>query len=616
MSKVRTYHYDAASRLDYRTDPKSQTITYGYNDRNELTLIDYPSGTDTTYAYNDSGAQTQMVDATGTTTYTYDNLYRLTSVTFPGSRTVGYGYDDAGRRTSVTYPGGSNTVTYGYDNANRNTSVTDWNSNATTYAYDDAGRMTTTTLPSGTGIVSTYSYDNADRLTGISHVKSGPGTIASVAYTLDNVGNRTQRVDQAGTHTYSYDDIYRLTSVTYPGPATTTYAFDAFGNRTSMTQPGSQTTTYTYNDNDRLTSVTKPGPSTTNYTWDDNGDLTARGSDSFAWDYEDRMTQSVVSSVTTNYTYRGDGLRNTRAVSGGATTTFTWDINAGLPVILDDGNQYLYGAAGLDAQKQGGAWYYYLADGLGSTMAIVNASGVVQDSYIYDIYGKPSKTGTLANEFDFAGQQTDDTGLQYLRARYMDPQTGTFLSREPMSSSIGWTGNPYGYALGSPADVYDPSGKVPVDSCDSFCGDSGTDGPVGVSSGRWWRFTSDGAWHICTVVPLPGPTEIYCSDEFKLGDAATESAPSGLIKLLDEYGQVVGTLSFGHGARHMGPNDPSPSDVESAIAEDVAKRLKTSTPKPGDGWRVKITVNGTTIEYRAHVLKDGTVNIGTYFVPK
>ena len=38
------------------------------------------------------------------------------------------------------------------------------------------------------------------------------------------------------------------------------------------------------------------------------------------------------------------------------TTTFTWDINAGLPVVLDDGSQYLYGA-GLSAMKQSGVWW-------------------------------------------------------------------------------------------------------------------------------------------------------------------------------------------------------------------------------------------------------------------
>jgi len=59
-----------------------------------------------------------------------------------------------------------------------------------------------------------------------------------------------------------------------------------------------------------------------------------------------------VNSVTTSFAYRGDGLRDSRT-TGGNTTTFTWDVAGGLPVVLDDGNQYLYGA-GLTAMKQSG----------------------------------------------------------------------------------------------------------------------------------------------------------------------------------------------------------------------------------------------------------------------
>jgi RHS repeat-associated protein len=149
-------------------------------------------------------------------------------------------------------------------------------------------------------------------------------------------------------------------------------------------------------------------------------------------------------------------LRDSRTV-GGNTTTFTWDIAGGLPVVLGDGNQYVYGA-GLVSQKQGGSWYYYLADGLRSTMAVVNASGTVQDSYTYDVYGTPTKTGSLGNEFDFAGQQTDGTGLQYLRARCYDPATGTFLSRDPLNGGQRWLGTSYGYASGNAPRFEDPTG--------------------------------------------------------------------------------------------------------------------------------------------------------------
>jgi RHS repeat-associated protein len=130
--------------------------------------------------------------------------------------------------------------------------------------------------------------------------------------------------------------------------------------------------------------------------------------------------------------------------------------------VIDDGSQYLYGA-GLEAMKQGGNWYYYLADSLGSTMAIADSSGTVQKSYTYDVYGKPTASGSLSNEFDFAGQQTDSTGLQYLRARYMEPETGVFLSREPMAVAPIWTGNQFGYGAANPTRMVDPSGLRPVD---------------------------------------------------------------------------------------------------------------------------------------------------------
>ena len=356
--------------------------------------------------------------------------------------------------------GRTNQATYAYDAVNRLSSVTDWNSRAVSYAYDDAGRMTTATLPASTGIVSSYSYDNADRLTGISHVKDGNNTIASVAYTLDAVGNRTQRVDQQGTNSYAYDSLYRLTSVTYPGPSTTSYAFDAFGNRTSMTQLGNQVTSYAYDDADRLTSVTPPPPgSVVNYSWDNNGDLTARGADSFGWDYEDRMTAATVNGVATTFVYRGDGLRHSRT-KGGTTVTFTWDVNGSLPVVLDDGSQYVYGA-GLAAMVTATGTYYYLADGLGSTMAMVDTSGAVQKSYTYDVYGAPTATGTVANEFDFAGQGTEpSTGLQYLRARYMDPATGRFISRDALTVRPSWSQHPFSYVGANPAVRTDPTGNM------------------------------------------------------------------------------------------------------------------------------------------------------------
>ncbi|MFL5733780.1 MAG: RHS repeat-associated core domain-containing protein [Chloroflexia bacterium] len=63
---------------------------------------------------------------------------------------------------------------------------------------------------------------------------------------------------------------------------------------------------------------------------------------------------------------------------------------------------------------------------------------------------------TLNPNFGYAGQYTDsDSGLQYLRARYYDPATQQFLSRDPLEAQ---TGQAYGYANGNPVNVTDPSG--------------------------------------------------------------------------------------------------------------------------------------------------------------
>ena len=90
--------------------------------------------------------------------------------------------------------------------------------------------------------------------------------------------------------------------------------------------------------------------------------------------------------------------------------------------------------------------YYYLGDGLGSVMKTTDSTGAVVNSYTYDVYGAvTSSSGTQTNELDFAGEQTDPTtGLQFLRARYYDPTTGTFISRDPLSIGIGWSGHTHG----------------------------------------------------------------------------------------------------------------------------------------------------------------------------
>ncbi len=167
-------------------------------------------------------------------------------------------------------------------------------------------------------------------------------------------------------------------------------------------------------------------------------------------------------SVT--YTYRGDGLRNSKTVT--STITYTWDINSGLPVVLQDGSQtYVYGLGGLISQTDGsGTQSYFLGNGLGSTEKLTDGSGNVVATYKYDIFGAVrASTGSGSAEYRFTGQQDDATlGYTYLRARYYDQTTGRFLSKDPFP---GLLTNPasqhyYTYVQNNPVNLTDPSGEI------------------------------------------------------------------------------------------------------------------------------------------------------------
>ena len=104
---------------------------------------------------------------------------------------------------------------------------------------------------------------------------------------------------------------------------------------------------------------------------------------------------------------------------------------------------------------QGGNKYFYLQDQQGTVNGLLDGSGAVAQSYTYTAFGAPgASTGSVSNPFTFTSLQYDTTaGAYYANARYYDPQSGGFLSRDPMSSL-----NPYTYVGGDPVNFTDPTG--------------------------------------------------------------------------------------------------------------------------------------------------------------
>jgi len=113
-------------------------------------------------------------------------------------------------------------------------------------------------------------------------------------------------------------------------------------------------------------------------------------------------------------------------------------------------------------QQAGANWSYFGYDGLGSVRQVTNSTGVVGYSANYDPYGNPlEQFGTLPTHLGFTGEYTDPSGLLYLRARYANPSTGTFLTRDPFEGYMmrAMSRNGYSYAEGNPVNYRDPSGK-------------------------------------------------------------------------------------------------------------------------------------------------------------
>jgi RHS repeat-associated protein len=134
----------------------------------------------------------------------------------------------------------------------------------------------------------------------------------------------------------------------------------------------------------------------------------------------------------------------------------------------------VYGPEGLPLEQitPTGTVYYYHHDQLGSTRAITNSAGAAKATYTYDPYGNVTActgarvtvagsnicTGTITvtNPLTYSGQYRDDeSGLIYLRARYYDPTTGQFMSRDPL---VATTRSPYAYVAGNPLNATDPTG--------------------------------------------------------------------------------------------------------------------------------------------------------------
>lgn len=110
-----------------------------------------------------------------------------------------------------------------------------------------------------------------------------------------------------------------------------------------------------------------------------------------------------------------------------------------------------------------GKTYYYLLDAQESVVGVMDSSGNLVDSYVYDPFGNLFKQNeTVANPWQYAsGYMDSTTGLYHFGARYYNPTLGRWTQEDPAGPNLASPDslNPYLYVDDSPVNGTDPSGK-------------------------------------------------------------------------------------------------------------------------------------------------------------
>ncbi len=467
------YTYDSLGRL--------KTVTV--RERKDTT---FSTEAPTVYAYDKVGNLDQITHSNGVISdYVYDDLNRLVDLIQYKETNSTPGYQDGptadklfGRYEYTVRADGKRTRVIETDDASRVTQI-DW-------LYDQAGRLVG------------EAYDR--------QLDDSPDYIAQYSY--DRVGNRREyKISRfPGGNQQAFDD-FRAETPVFPDffDEQTRYVYDhndrlleeefeEFGFVT-------RTTTYEYGG------VNNPATHLTKKTVLDA--LDNETTNTFEYNRQGGMRSTVIDTngtdpggdTTYTYEYNPDGIRvtQTERVGTGAVTTTLYHIDpnnhTGYAQIMEEGvdagalngkldvseikKTYTLGHDVIAQTAPSGVTLpdgatanlplVFLYDGHGSTRMLLNGasdSAVVQ-RFAFDAYGVALNQSHLTAATDaittllYSGEQTDKTGLQYLRARYYDPSTGRFNSLDPFAgdSSDPLSLHKYTYAHNDPISFADPSGQ-------------------------------------------------------------------------------------------------------------------------------------------------------------
>ncbi|WP_298315320.1 DUF6531 domain-containing protein [uncultured Aquimarina sp.] len=484
---TRYFQRDKAGKVSKVERPGEKYSIYEYDKGGRISRVEHHDGTWATYSYNKDGLLVEAINPNSHVKLNRDEAGRILSENQDGY-IITSKYGEIGLRTGIKSSLGAN-ISFEHSAIGEGTKTTATNGQSkpweANYKYNSLG-METERILSG-GIKSTWKYDSAGRPLQ-QKVNNQRGEQRSRTYSWD-VNNKLKRIIDNfnnGMVNFTYDDFNNLATAQYEDGSYDYKLPDEVGNLYR---------TKDKNDKEYGKSGKLLRSGATTYNYDEEGNLIEKNTPKGTWKYKweaGGMLQSVIKPDKTKIEFEYDALgrRTTKIVKtssikgnsslleegqGGVITRWIWDGNVPLhewkydlknrpKTIVDTSGKisknvkepvqdiitwvFDQGTFRPAAKITADDTYSIITDYLGTPVEMYNSKGEKTWAVEYDIYGKIRKlvTGSLNDcPYRYQGQYEDvETGLYYNRFRYYSPDSGTYISQDPIRLS-GNNPNIYAY---------------------------------------------------------------------------------------------------------------------------------------------------------------------------
>ena len=266
LHKVTDPKGQLAGQFSFGKDKKATSVKirarkYRYKYQANKTLVTDENGDSTAFTQNAQGVTTSVTNAEGFTSRIVLNVRNQISALWHNDELqASIVYDENGRPARYDINGKPTQMerellqhNYQYDDAGRLLSVGD-----SSFTYDDRGNLTQHQTDK---FVRTYQYaDSGDVLSESTSVLGLAATTTHYEYNIDGQLTRIKLASQITN--FAYNEIGKLSEVTFPDGANHSYVYDKLGFRKHTKRSDSSAVVYRYDKVGNLTQTTRYEPGT------------------------------------------------------------------------------------------------------------------------------------------------------------------------------------------------------------------------------------------------------------------------------------------------------------------------------------------------------------------